>query len=56
MDTETKNQEQELNAESRAVIDSAVDGEFPTLPPGAVPYSWEGEVSRIEIQPNWRSL
>ena len=37
-------------------MNSAVDGEFPTLPPGAVPYSWEGDVSRIEIQPNWRSL
>ena len=37
-------------------MNSAVDGEFPTLPPGAVPYSWEGNVSRIEIQPNWRSL
>ena len=33
-----------------------MDGEFPTLPPGAAPYSWEGEVNRIEIQPNWRSL
>ena len=37
-------------------MNSAVDSEFPTLPPGAVPYSWEGNVSRIEIQPNWRSL
>ena len=37
-------------------MNSAVDGEFPTLPPGAVPYSWEGDVSRTEIQPNWRSL
>ena len=37
-------------------MNSAVDGEFPTLPPGAVAYSWEGDVSRIEIQPNWRSL
>ena len=37
-------------------MNSAVDGEFPTLSTGAVPYSWEGDVSRVEIQPNWRSL
>ena len=29
---------------------------YPTLPSGAVAYSWEGTVSHIEIQPNWRSL
>ena len=37
-------------------MNSAVDGEFPMLPPEAVAYSWDGDVSRIEIQPNWRSL
>ena len=37
-------------------MNSAVDGEFPTLSTGAVPYAWVGSVSRIEIQPNWRSL
>ena len=37
-------------------MNSAMDGEYPTLPSGAVAYSWEGTVSHIEIQPNWRSL
>lgn len=31
-------------------------GEFPTLMPGMNAVSWEGNVSRIVIQPNWRTL
>lgn len=37
-------------------MNGSMDGEFIKLPAGAVSYAWTGEVDRIEIQPNWRTL
>lgn len=31
-------------------------GDFPTLLPGQNAISWSGNVTRLEIQPNWRYL
>jgi len=33
-----------------------MSGEFPTIPPGAVPVSWSGAVTKVTIRPNWRYL
>ena len=46
---------QEANSGTTS-MNSAVDGAFPTQPPGTVPYAWVRSVSHIELQPNWRSL
>ena len=35
---------------------SHMDGEFPRLLAGYNAYSWDGDVSSIEIRPNWRTL
>lgn len=37
-------------------INSCMSGDFPSLLPGKNAVSWSGNVSRVEIQPNWRSL
>ena len=35
---------------------SKVSGEFPVLQPGSNAVSWSGNVSSVEIKPNWRYL
>ena len=37
-------------------MNSCMSGDFPQLLPGKNAVSWSGNVSRVEIQPNWRSL
>ena len=37
-------------------MNHCVSGDFPTLLPGANAVSWSGNVSRVVIQPNWRTL
>lgn len=37
-------------------LNSAMSGEFPILKPGQNAVSWSGEVTKVEIQPNWRYL
>lgn len=37
-------------------MNSCMSGDFPTLLPGQNAISWTGEVSKVEIQPNWRYL
>lgn len=35
---------------------SAMSGEFPLLKPGMNAISWTGDVTKVEISPNWRYL
>ena len=37
-------------------MNSAMSGEFPILYPGANAISWTGNVSKVVIEPRWRSL
>ena len=37
-------------------MNSCMSGDFPSLLPGKNAVSWSGNVSRVKIQPNWRSL
>lgn len=37
-------------------MNSCMSGDFPLLEPGQNAISWTGEVSKVEIQPNWRYL
>ena len=37
-------------------MNSCMSGDFPSLLPGKNAVSWSGNVSRVAIQPNWRSL
>ena len=37
-------------------MNSCMSGDFPLLLPGKNAVSWSGNVSKVEIQPNWRSL
>ena len=37
-------------------LNSAMNGDFPLLQAGTNAVSWTGNVSRVEIQPNWRFL
>ena len=37
-------------------INNCMNGDFPLLLPGKNAVSWSGNVSKVEIQPNWRSL
>ena len=37
-------------------MNSAMSGEFPILKPGVNAISWTGNVTRIEVKPNWRYL
>ncbi len=37
-------------------MNSAMSGDFPVLLPGQNVISWTGNVSKAEIQPNWRTL
>lgn len=37
-------------------MNSAMSGDFPVLLPGQNAISWTGNVTKVEIQPNWRSL
>ena len=37
-------------------MNSCMSGDFPSLLPGKNAVSWSGNVSRVEIHPNWRSL
>lgn len=39
-----------------ASMNSAMSGDFPVLLPGQNAISWTGNVTKVEIQPNWRSL
>ena len=39
-----------------ASMNSAMSGGFPVLLPGQNAISWTGNVTKVEIQPNWRSL
>lgn len=36
------------------LANSKVNGEFPILPPGVFSVAWTGNVTKIEIVPNWR--
>ena len=37
-------------------MNSCMSGEFPVLNPGANAISWTGNVTKVEVQPNWRFL
>ena len=37
-------------------MNSCMSGDFPLLLPGKNAVSWSGNVTKVEIQPNWRSL
>ena len=37
-------------------MNGCVSGEFPVLKPGANAISWSGNVTKVEVQPNWRFL
>ena len=37
-------------------MNSAMSGEFPVLKPGQNAISWTGDVTKVEISPNWRYL
>lgn len=37
-------------------MNSCMSGDFPTFSTGAVPMAWTGDVSKVVIQPNWRTL
>lgn len=37
-------------------MNGCMSGDFPTLAPGANAISWTGDVTKVVIQPNWRSL
>ena len=37
-------------------MNHSMDGEFPILKPGANAISWVGNVTKLEIRPNWRYL
>ena len=37
-------------------MNGAMSGEFPTLKPGMNAISWTGNVTRVEVKPNWRCL
>ena len=37
-------------------MNSCMSGEFPVLKPGANAISWSGNVTKVEVQPNWRFL
>ena len=37
-------------------MNSAMSGEFPLLKPGMNAISWTGEVTKVEVKPNWRYL
>lgn len=37
-------------------MNSCMSGDFPTLLPGQNAVSWTGNVTKVEVQPNWRSL
>ena len=37
-------------------MNSCMSGEFPVFTPGANAISWSGNVTKVEVQPNWRFL
>ncbi len=37
-------------------MNGSMSGDFPTLLPGKTAVSWTGNVTKVEIQPNWRYL
>ncbi len=37
-------------------MNSAMSGEFPILKPGMNAISWTGNVTKVEVKPNWRYL
>ena len=37
-------------------MNSAMSGEFPILKPGMNAISWSGDVTKVEVNPNWRYL
>ncbi len=37
-------------------VNRQMSGDFPTLGTGATAISWTGNVSRVTVQPNWRTL
>ena len=37
-------------------MNGSMSGDFPTLAPGANAISWNGNVTSVVIQPNWRYL
>ena len=37
-------------------MNSCMSGDFPTLLPGQNAISWTGNVTKVEVQPNWRFL
>ena len=37
-------------------MNNAMSGEFPLLKPGMNAISWTGEVTKVEVKPNWRYL
>lgn len=36
------------------LANSKVNGEFPLLPPGSFSITWTGNITRLEVVPNWR--
>lgn len=42
--------------QGNVLMNGHMSGDFPILKPGQNAVSWSGEVSRVIIQPNWRSL
>ena len=37
-------------------LNSAMSGEFPSLKSGQNAISWTGDVTKVEVKPNWRYL
>ena len=37
-------------------LNSSMSGDFPRIVPGMNAVSWSGNVTKIEIRPNWRSV
>ena len=33
-----------------------MEGDFPVLQPGVNAISWDGDVTRVVVSPNWRTL
>ena len=38
------------------LMNDHMSGEFPVLRPGMNAISWTGEVARVVVRPNWRSI
>ena len=44
------------NGDLLTLLTGTLSGDWPMMRPGLVPVSWSGNVQKVEIQGNWRSL